>query len=76
MDDFTRQKSVHELWDSSQLAGENAAYLESLYEQYLLDPGTLSGAWRRFFDTLPRVNGQTVEVAFRSSRRYASTHPA
>ena len=62
MDDLTRHKGLHELWDSSQLAGENAAYLEDLYEQYLADPASVADKWRTFFDTLPRVNGQVVEV--------------
>jgi len=35
MDDMTRQSGLQALWDSSQLSGENAAYLEGLYEAYL-----------------------------------------
>jgi 2-oxoglutarate dehydrogenase E1 component len=62
MDDITRQQGLHELWDSSQLAGENAAYLEALYEQYLADPGSVSENWRTFFATLPAVNAQAVEA--------------
>ena len=62
MDDITRQKSLYELWDSSQLAGDNAAYLEDLYERYLAEPASVSESWRAFFETLPRVNGQVVET--------------
>lgn len=32
------------------LDGSNAAYIETLYEDYLHDPATVSEAWRRFFD--------------------------
>ena len=79
MDDFTRQKGLHEYWGSSQLAGHNAAYLEDLYEQYLTDPGQVPVQWRAFFETLPRVNGDGAEPvhsairqAFRAITRQAA----
>lgn len=34
---------------TSQL-GANAAYVEALYEQYLVDPDSLGPAWKRYFD--------------------------
>jgi len=35
------------------LSGGNAAYLDSLFEQYLKDPAQLDPAWRRYFEQLP-----------------------
>ena len=61
MDDISRQKGLLEFWDSSQLAGHNAAYLEELYEQFVADPNRVSDHWRSFFETLPRVNGEGAE---------------
>ena len=78
MDDITRQSGLQALWGSSQLAGENAAYLEGLYETFLQDPASVSETWRRFFETLPRVNGQGLEhshVAVREAMRLATRQP-
>ncbi len=36
---------------SSQL-GANAAYIEDLYEQYLVDPGSVGDKWKAYFDGL------------------------
>ena len=47
--------SMQELWDSSQLSGGSAAWLEALYENYLRDPVSINGQWRDFFDHLPEV---------------------
>ena len=44
-----------ELWGSSHISGSNAAYVESLYEQYLVDPNAITPEWRDYFDRLPRV---------------------
>ena len=35
---------------TSQLAGGNAAYIEDLYEQYLVDPDAVPAAWKTYFD--------------------------
>jgi len=78
MDDITRQKGLYELWDSSQLAGENAAYLEDLYEQYLADPTRVADNWRTFFDTLPQVGDQIPEIrhsAVRDAMRVMTQWP-
>ena len=45
--------SMQELWDSSQLSGGSAAWLEALYENYLRDPASIDTQWREFFDALP-----------------------
>ena len=40
---------------SSHLGGQNAAYIEALYEEYLQDPSAVPEVWRSYFDTLPTV---------------------
>ena len=42
---------------TSHLAGQSAAYIESLYEVYLDDPSEVSEYWREYFEKLPRVEG-------------------
>ncbi len=79
MDDIIQQSGLQALWDSSQLAGENAAYLEGLYESYLQDSASVPVAWKRFFETLPQVNSQCVEhshAAVRDSMRLATRQPS
>jgi 2-oxoglutarate dehydrogenase E1 component len=46
---------MQELWNSSQLSGGSAAWLESLYETYLRNPERIDSQWRGFFDGLPKV---------------------
>jgi len=41
------------LKSSSAFSGGNAAFLESLYEQYLVDPSSIPKDWRVKFDQLP-----------------------
>jgi 2-oxoglutarate dehydrogenase E1 component len=79
MDDFSKQKGLHEFWGSSQLAGHNAAYLEDLYETFLTDPGAVPAAWRTFFETLPSVNShgaEPVHSAIREAFRVITRQPA
>lgn len=51
----TIKPDMQELWNSSQLNGASAAWLESLYEAYLSNPETVDPEWRKFFDGLPKV---------------------
>ena len=56
---------MSELLDSSAFYGESAAWLESLYETYLSDPGQLDATWRQYFDGLPAkqkssLNGNAI----------------
>jgi len=44
---------MNQLVSSSHFNGGNAAYVEDLYEQYLIDPNGVSDEWRAFFDSLP-----------------------
>ena len=46
---------------SSMFNGANAPYIEELYEQYLADPQSVPEAWRKQFDTLPNVAGNTAK---------------
>jgi 2-oxoglutarate dehydrogenase E1 component len=56
------QESVMKAWwDSSHMAGANAAYVEALYEAYLDDPQSVSDSWRETFDALPKVDGVELE---------------
>jgi len=49
--------SMRDLWENSMLDAGSAAWLEGLYESYLLNPNNVESNWREFFATLPRVNG-------------------
>ena len=40
---------------SSHMAGNNVAYIESLYESFLEDPNSVPVEWREYFEKLPRV---------------------
>ena len=53
---------------SSYLFGGNAPYVEELYESYLNNPGSVSDAWRQYFDSMQAVpaadgNSQTRDIA-------------
>ena len=39
-------------WKTSELEGENAAYLEMLYETYLDDPNSVDPSWKAYFDNI------------------------
>lgn len=49
-------------WESSHMAGGNAAYVEELYEAYLEDPLSVNEEWRSVFDKLPKVDGVDIEA--------------
>lgn len=49
-------------WESSHMAGGNAAYVEEVYEAYLDDPKSVSEEWRSVFDKLPKVDGVDLEA--------------
>ncbi len=42
---------------SSYLADNNAGYVESLYENYLADPNSVSENWRQYFESLANGSG-------------------
>jgi 2-oxoglutarate dehydrogenase E1 component len=50
------------------LFGGNADYLDSLYEQYLRNPGSLEPRWREYFERLaPAVGSEPSHPAIRSA---------
>lgn len=57
-------------WASSYLSGGSMAYVDSLYEDYLTDPGSVSSDWQAVFSALPQVNGATKEISHRDIRDY------
>lgn len=42
-------------WKTSQLSADNAAYVEALYEEFLVSPASVPDEWRTYFELLPRV---------------------
>ncbi|MCV2885297.1 2-oxoglutarate dehydrogenase E1 component [Aestuariibacter sp. AA17] len=56
-----QQSVMKAWWDSSHMAGGNAAYVEELYEAYLDDPNSVPDEWRSVFDQLPKVDGVELE---------------
>jgi 2-oxoglutarate dehydrogenase E1 component len=60
-------------WGSSPLAGANAPYIEELYELFLQDPRSVDERWRRFFETLPPVNGAGQDIPHAAVRDYFRT---
>ncbi len=61
--------------DSSLLFGTNASFVEELYEQYLLDPGAVSGEWRAYFDALPPLENGAHDVLHSAIQRTFATLP-
>ena len=53
--------SLRALLDSTPLGAGNAPYIESLYEQFLADPGSLEPKWRDYFNSL--TGGARNEIA-------------
>jgi 2-oxoglutarate dehydrogenase E1 component len=58
-------QSLKEQYATLPLAGGNASYVESLYEQYLSDPQSVAPDWRKFFsETTQSVSpGRAQDVA-------------
>jgi 2-oxoglutarate dehydrogenase E1 component len=42
---------IREFFESSQLAGGNADYVESLYDAWLADPASVPAEWSKYFET-------------------------
>ncbi|MBL7480740.1 2-oxoglutarate dehydrogenase E1 component [Legionella bononiensis] len=57
-------------WASSYLSGGSMAYVDSLYEDYLADPNSVSADWRAIFSALPKTNGADSDVSHRDIREY------
>ena len=57
-----QNSSMEQLWQSSHIAGGNATYVENLYESYLKDPNSVPEQWRDYFDKLPMVASDIVQI--------------
>ena len=44
-------------WATAYLSGGNMDYVDGLYEDYLLDPNSVSADWRQIFSDLSPGNG-------------------
>lgn len=67
-----QENSLKSWLASSYLSGNNASYIEELYEDYLKDPESVDPHWRDFFKNLPRVNGLEADVSHAAVRDYFS----
>ena len=54
---------MKQLFESSQLFGSNAPFIEELYENYLDNPDSVSDEWRTYFDALQNTPGNGRDVA-------------
>lgn len=62
MDFPVKKNKIKELWESSGLAGDNAAYIEQLYQSYLQDKTSVSEKWCNYFETLLQDNANSDSV--------------
>ncbi len=60
------EASMEELWQSSQISGGSAAYLDDIYEQYLEDPNSIDEGWKNYFDS---IRGSEHEVSHAQVRQ-------
>jgi 2-oxoglutarate dehydrogenase E1 component len=66
-----------EQWDESLLEGENAAYLEMLYEQFQDQPDSVSPKWRDWFehyDSTLSTKHSLIRQQFRTSTGFHNNH--
>jgi 2-oxoglutarate dehydrogenase E1 component len=77
MDDTRNLNTLRALWSSSQLAGGNSDYLDSLYEDFLRDPASVDSSWRAFFESLqPDSRREQSHGAVREQFRRLARAPA
>ena len=57
-------------WASSYLSGGSMDYVDGLYEDYLLDPNSVSADWRQLFDGMIQQQGGVKEVPHREVIQY------
>ena len=76
---------IRDFFESSQLAGGNAVYVESLYDAWLAEPASVPEQWRHYFETFRgREAGDTphnaaitrIEAAQRQRHTAATAAPA
>ena len=75
---------IREFFESSQLAGGNADYVESLYDAWLSDPASVPAEWNTYFQTFKgRESGDVshtaaiarIEAAQKQRPGYAAAAP-
>ncbi len=64
------ESTMKELWQSSHISGGNAAYVEDLYEAYLLDPNSVPESWRNYFDKLPKTASGINDIPHSTIREH------
>lgn len=57
-------------WAAAYLSGGSMAYVDSLYEDYLADPRSVSSEWQSVFSALPQVDGIAHDMPHREIRAY------
>jgi 2-oxoglutarate dehydrogenase E1 component len=68
---------LEQLYQTSHLFGGNASYVESWYEAWLEDPGSVPAQWRKYFDSLPASDTPEtghIEVGERFRRLPLNNH--
>ncbi len=63
MSNSPADKSMQAIQQNSFLDGNNAFYIEELYEQYLNEPMSVDEAWRNYFKQLNNTENSTPDIA-------------
>lgn len=63
------KETMQSLWKTSYLSGGSMAYVDSLYEDYLVDPASVDKEWQNCFDALPKVSSG-AEVSHQAVIKY------
>ena len=74
---FNNASDMQSWWDSSHISGSNAAYVEMLFERYILDEEGVPEVWKGYFDSLPRgselgdndISHENIVAYFRDQAR-------
>ena len=61
-------KTMQQQWANSHLSGGSMAYVDALYEDYLLEPNSAPDVWRDFFNSLP--GDSKPEISHKQIREY------
>ena len=66
---------MQSMQDTSQLFGANNVFVEGLYEEYLVNPASVSETWRNYFDALQSSDSAAHEVAHSPIQRAFAALP-
>ena len=55
-------------WAEAYLSGGNMAYVDGLYEDYLVDPNSVPEEWQKTFEQLPKLDGDVHDTSHRAIR--------